>query len=397
MTGLRRLVSRLLIAGVFAVLLTVCWLMPACGRESAPEGIDTLWTRSIGGLYSEEAQNLLINRHDELILIGTTSTFGAGGFDLYLLKLNAAGDLLWDTTYGGSRDEQGYGLAEMPDGGYAICGWTNSYGAGAEDVYLLRVTATGDTLWTRTYGGTSGDAGYDLGVTRDSGLIVLGVKGSDIYLIRTNAAGDTLWTRTYGGANSDFATALVATADDGYFIAGATNSFGAGSGDAYFLRIDQNGTILWSRTCGGSRNDWATAAAETADHGFVVAGYTESFGHGGYDVYVIRLNAQGDTLWTRTYGEDGDEMGYDVCVNADGSCVIAGTTNSYDNRGFDLLLLKIDPAGKELWRAVYGGEADDVAYTLVTDARRSYLCAGYSRSWGIGGADVYLLKTAPDQ
>ncbi len=396
MRSVRWFPTALVQSGMLAAVLAAVSLFISCGHDRPPQGIDTLWTRSIGGLYSEEAQDVLLTSGGEIIITGTTSTFGAGGFDIYLLRLSASGDLVWDTTYGGDRDEQAYACAAMPDGGLAICGLTNSFGAGAEDVYLLRTTVLGDTVWTRTYGGTAGDAGYDLAVTADTGLVVAGIKGSDIYLIRTTSSGDTVWTRTYGGAGNDFATALVPTSDNGYVITGATSSFGAGSGDVYLFKVDESGNLLWSRTFGGTRNDWGTAVVETADQGFLITGYTESFGNGGYDVYVIRTNDQGDSLWTRTYGEDGDECGYDVCANLDGSFVICGGTTSYGDAGFDALLLKIDADGEEVWKAVYGGSEDDITYALAITPDNSYLAVGYSRSWGVGGADVFVLKTVPD-
>jgi hypothetical protein len=195
-----------------------------------------------------------------------------------------------------------YLAEQMPGGGgYIISGSTNSRGAGSYDIYLIKTDSLGDTLWTRAYGGASYDEGW-AGQTAEGGYIICGstmsygAGGTDIWLIKTNASGDTLWTRTYGGASDDYGYSAQQVWDGshaGYVIAGYTESFGAGGNDVYLVRTDLAGDTLWTRTYGGASDDYGYDVQQTSDYGYIVTGYTTSFGTGSNDVYLIKTDANG--------------------------------------------------------------------------------------------------------
>ena len=182
------------------------------------------------------------------VIAGTTLSFGAGHRDIYLIKTNAQGDTVWSRTYGGTDDDEGRFVQQTTDGGYVIVGFTWSFGAGSVDVYCVKTNAAGDTLWTRNYGGKYVDAGYSVQQTADSGYIIAGrystsIGNLDVYLVRTNAGGDTLWTRTYGGPDADLGFSICHTADGGFISAGLTESFGAGYQDVYAIKTDSLGSL----------------------------------------------------------------------------------------------------------------------------------------------------------
>jgi hypothetical protein len=261
----------------------------------------------------------------------------------------ALGQMSWWRTYGGTSLDEGCSVQQTVDGGYIIAGLTQSFGAGGYDVYLVKTDAAGDTQWTRTYGGTSYDNGYSVQQTSDGGYVIAGrtYSGSfDVYLIKTNPSGDTLWTRTYGGTNYDEGFSVQQTSDGGYIIAGYTLSSGAGGIDVYLIKTNASGDALWTRTYGGTDVDYGSSVQQTSDGGYIIAGGTRSFGAGYDDVYLIKTNASGDTLWTRTYGGTSEDDGNSVQQTADGGYIIAGNANSYSIQGDDdVYLVKTDANG----------------------------------------------------
>jgi hypothetical protein len=193
------------------------------------------------------AGNSVQQTSDGGYIIAGTYDYGGANPQVYLIKTNASGDTLWSRTYGGTNWDKGYSVQQTSDGGYIIGGFTSSFGAGSYDVYLIKTNATGDTLWTRTYGGTGDDGGYSVQQTQDGGYIVAGWNnsfgnGAQVYLVKTDASGDTLWTRNYGGTDYDYGRSVQQTTDGGYVIAGQTNSFG-NSTQVYLVKTDANGNV----------------------------------------------------------------------------------------------------------------------------------------------------------
>ncbi|MCP4631383.1 MAG: T9SS type A sorting domain-containing protein, partial [candidate division Zixibacteria bacterium] len=186
-------------------------------------------------------------------------------------------------------------VQQTTDGGYIIAGETGSYGAGNRDSYLIKTDSSGDTLWTQTYGGASHDIAESVQQTTDGGYILGGYTESygagnrDFYLIKTDSSGDTLWTRTYGGAAYDYAESVQQTTDGGYIMTGYTSSFGAGGADCYLIKTDSSGDTLWTRTYGGAIYDMAYSVQQTTDGGYIVAGGTNSFGPGSADFYLVKV------------------------------------------------------------------------------------------------------------
>jgi len=355
--------------------------------------------RTYGGTDDDYGYSVRQTADGGCIIVGYTNSFGAGADDVYLIRTDAEGDTLWTRTYGGADYDDGHQVQQTTDGGYIVAAVTCSFGVG---VYLIKTDSNGDTLWTRTFGGAGNDSAHSVQQTTDSGYVIAGVTDSygagddDVYLIKTNVAGDTLWTRTFGGMLEDWGNSVQQTADGGYIIAGYTASFGAGLGDVYLIRTDPSGDTLWTRTFGGAEDDSACSVQQTADGGYIIAGCTRSFGAGRIDVYLIRTDAEGDTLWTRTYGGTGWDLGYSVQQTADGGYIIAGETDSRGAGQNDVYLIKTDAAGDTLWTRTFGGTREDWGCSAQQTADGGYIIAGYTWSFGAGQGDVYLIKTDAD-
>ena len=353
------------------------------------------WIRTYGGVGSDLGRSVRQTFDGGYMVAGWTYSFGAGDADVYLIKTDASGDTVWTRTYGGSLFEDGYNVVQTSDSGYIIVGSTQSYGAGSNDVYLIKTDAPGDTVWTRTYGGANVDQGNSMLQTSDNGYLIagwtmsFGIGGSDVYLLKTDASGDTVWTKTYGGSSNDYSHSIAQTMDGGYVVTGWTNSFGAGSYDVYLIKIDAAGDTVWTKTYGGPAEDYGIFVAPTMDSGCVIAGLTSSYGAGSYDIYLIKTDFSGDTIWTRTYGGPSSDWSYCVAQTTDGGYVIAGDR---DNQS-DAWLLKTNASGDTVWTKTYGGASQESFDAVAQTTDGGYITTGFTYSYGAGSADVYLIKT----
>ena len=379
-----------------------CLLLSAVCLSSIASA-QTNWQRTYGGQDDDVGYSVQQTTDGGFIVAGSTASYGAGELDVYLIKTNARGDTLWTRTYGGADYDLGLSVQQTTDDGFVIAGYTGPGFPGGMDIYLIKTDAQGDTLWTRTYGGTSGEVGYSVRQTADGGYIIAGSTQTpdygddDVYLIRTNAVGDTLWTRTYGGENHDEAFSVAQTSEGGYIVAGTSNSFGGE--DVYLLKTDASGDTLWTRTYRGKHRAGGTSVQQTADSGYIIAGYTVSPvppTPEGVDVYVVKTNASGDTLWTRTYGRTDWDRGDAVQQTADGGYIIAGAIETDGPTRIDVYLIKINAGGDTLWTRTYGGSDRDQGLSVRQTADGGYIVTGYNRSLGTGDRDVYLIRTNAD-
>ena len=204
-------------------------------------------------------------------------------------------------TYGGTNYDGAFSVQHTSDGGYILAGWTDSFGAGDWDIFLIKTDANGNIIWAKTYGGTNDDNAYSVQQTSDGGYIVAGMTWSfgagdwDIFLIKTDANGNIIWAKTYGGTDDEEAYSVQQTSDGGYIVAGWTTSFGAGGYDIFLIKTDANGNIIWAKTYGGTSYDNARSVQQTSDGGYIVAGYTASFGAGG-DIFLIKTDENGNIV-----------------------------------------------------------------------------------------------------
>ena len=341
------------------------------------------WWRTYGGADNDWGNSVQQTSDGGYIVTGWTKSFGAGSYDVYLIKTDATGDTLWTRTYGGTSLDWSSSVRQTSDGGYIIAGYTSSFGAGYFDVYLIKTDPSGDTLWTRTFGDTNHDVGYSVQQTSDGGYIIAG----------STQPFDTLWTGTHGGRDFDVVHSVQQTSDSCCIEAGFTDSFGAGSADVYLIKTNASGDTVWTRTYGGTSDDYGSSVQQTSDGGYIVVADTGFFGAGSRDVYLVRTNANGDTLWTRTYGGMGDDLGQSVQQTSDGGYIITGSTVSFSTGHSDVYLIKTGANGDTLWTRTYGDTNDDGGSSVRQASDGGYIIAGNTYSFGAGDADVFLIKT----
>ncbi len=363
---------------------------------------DIIWSNSYGGLDTEYGYSIDLTTDEGYIMGGYSNSFGTGDNDIYLVKTDADGDILWTRIYGGIDADKCKSVQQCSDGGYIIAGETNSFGAGNYDVYLIKIDANGDTLWTRTFGGTGIDRAESVKEATDGGYIItgstssFGAGGKDVYLIKTDANGETLWTKTFGAIDDEEGHSVQLTTDGGYIIAGFTESFGAGGRDVYLIKTDANGDTLWTSTHGGTNDDRGYSVQQCNDGSFVIAGDTKSFGAGNSDFYLVKTDANGETLWSRDYGGSAIDIGFSLQQTTDEGYIIAGSTQSFNVGYFDIYLVRTDATGDTLWTRTYGSYNYEHGRSVQLTTDGNYVVAGWTWTYGPGISAFWLLKIAGD-
>jgi predicted secreted protein len=361
------------------------------------------WSKTYGTLNNDEAYSVQQTFDGGYILTGNTFPNQPWDSDLYLIRTNSSGDTLWTKTYGGAGSETGVDVKQTTDNGYIICGYNAPVGSGGFDVWLLKTNSSGDTSWTKTYGGNNNDFGNSVFQTDDGGYVIIGSTesfgsgSSDFWIIKTSDTGDSLWSATYGGFYNEIAFEAQATSDGGFIIAGYKQLQGFTNSDVWLLKIFSNGEIDWSKTYGGSLDDLAYSVSETADAGFIASGYTKSYGSGMEDLWLIKTDMYGDTMWTKTFGGLSNDAGNSVIETAEGDFVVCGYTMSYSASGdMDLWLVKTDISGYTLWSKTHGGSGGENGFAVIETFDGGLTACGLTSTWGAGDKDVWLLHMDQD-
>lgn len=366
------------------------------GAMAAAQPPDTIWTRAYGGTATDEA--------DAICPISTGGFYVAGRsralspqWDVWLLRINDLGDTLWTRAIGGAGNDFGTAVCEAEDGGAIVVGSTESFGAGSNDVYLVRTNGQGDTLWTRAYGGTSADFGYGIVRTFDGGYAVCGSKGTaaqslNMYLLKFSATNQLQWQRDYGASNVDEAFALRQTADGGFVLAGRSVPPGESVPDMYVVRVTAAGDTVWTHRYSAQAWEEATGILETVDGGFLVTGWVHETGGDPFDFYVVKTTAAGAVQWSHTYGGSANDRATSVQQATDGGYIVGGYTTSYGAGNNDFYFVKLTTSGDTLWTRTNGGGGSDILYGLAVTPDGGYIAAGSTMSFGGGSMNGWAVR-----
>lgn len=420
------------------MIVLVAVLLPSSLMQGQP-GPAIEWQKCLGGSNDDVLRSVKPTTDGGFILAGhTLSNDGDvsgnhGNADYWVVKLDGLGALQWQVALGGSDEDKASGVVQTTDGGYLICGNTKSDDGdvtgfhGGDDVWVVKLSATGSLLWQRTFGGGYTDWSSDLHITADGGCVVVGRSNSidgdvvgghggfDLWLIKLDASGTLQWQKPLGGSGSDTGASVDVASDGGFVAVGTTNSADGdvvgflGVWDQWVVRTDPNGNVLWANTYGGSDEDHATGVTFTNDGGCIVAGYSRSNdfdvsgNQGGWDAWVVQLDALGDLQWQTAIGGVYTDLALALAPCLDGQVVVVGTTASFGINGLeDLWAVKVDAAGVSPWQQPLGGQDYEDGYAVAVTADNGFILGGSTASndgdvsGNHGQDDFWVVKLAAD-
>lgn len=360
------------------------------GQSGAP-----IWSYTFGGAGRDYGWSLVEAEAGGFTVAGASNSYGAGGnHDAYLVRTDENGILQWNHSIGGLLSDYTYSIVECAAGGYALTGYSSTYSVGFRDLWLLRVDGNGVPMWNRSFGGVLGDFGRSIVECSDGGFAVVGYSASyssgdnDIYLVRTDQDGNLLWYRVFGGSTYEYGHDIIECRSGGFIIAGERGATG-GLEDAYILRTNETGHLLWDLTFGEAGHDLCKGIIETSD-GFLVVGSTDSYSTGNSDLWLIRINQDGILQWHKTYGGERHDSGWSLIEHSTGSIVLIGSTENFGAGGEDLWLVYTDRNGFLLGHEAFGGVDNDYGRDIVELADGSLVLTGYSFE-GEDDPDLWLV------
>jgi|GEM_PF-1503275 len=318
---------------------------------------------------------------------------------VFTVQLALAQPFVFKHTYGNMPFNYGQKIIESKDRGYYILSNVSAL-SGNNTIDIIRTDSLGIIIDNKIIGAGPVYWANDFIRTSDRGFLICGItnkypaNGYDMLLIKTDSSLNHEWEKTYGGADWDIAQSVRETFDNAYLMVGKTYSYGPSNDNVYVVKTDLQGDTLWTRTFGGDSSDYATSVDILFDSTYLIGGATNSFGYGNYDGYVINLGRNGDTIWTRTYGEDKEDIIYSIKQTPDSGFVFVGSTMSYNAIQHENWLMRFDKNHQYWWRLPEFwdiGPGDDMAYDVFIDDSARYVLTGYTTGVGMGGREVLML------
>jgi hypothetical protein len=360
------------------------------------------WNKTYGGTKWDECSAVELTAEGGYIFAGTINANGYdNGGDCWLLKTDSNGDVIWQKTYGGLGSDTGTDLCTTHDGGYALIGYTRSFGAGGCDVYLIKTDSNGDEQWNRTFGGSQDDYGLAIQQCADEGFIIAGATQSygarEAWLIKTNAAGGMEWQQRFCGNRppGGYFMTVLRTVEDDYVAAGRNYLGDMSDSDILVVKIDRNGTIIWEKLLGDPNcKDSALGIAATSDGCYMITGQVEHQ-ETEHDILLMKINENGEEVWIRTFNETiFFDTGLSVKETNDRGFLIAGEVGTNLNNPvlFNAILIKTDSTGMKEWSMIYGKAGSESFYEALQTPNEGYIAGGFTTSYGAGSQDALLIK-----
>ncbi len=361
---------------------------------------DTVFIKSYGNIGYNYGEKIIAVGTNGYIILGNKTGF-SGNTDIYLLRVDFSGNYVWDKAIGTSDIESARDIIRTSDGAFVIAGFKNIPANNNDyDILLLKTDTSGNVLWEKTYGGSNWDFGYSVVETPDSGFIVAGETFSfgngnnDVFILKTDKNGDSLSAAYYGGPGSEVANDIIHANGGNYLVSGYTNGFGHGNFDVYLMKINQNLDTIWTKAIGDTLNDISYCSVEATDYGFVFSGLTENYNALKNDGLVLKVDSSGTQLWAKAYGGPDNDQFNGIDTSSSGGFILAGYTQSYGYApSKDYYMFVADQNGGFINSTTYGGEREDYANSCIATVDKGFAIIGSTESMGLGLSNMLLVKT----
>ena len=366
-----------------------------------------------GGSDDDIGNCFAINKEGGYVLVGTERSQENNSEDLSFIHLDDKGKVIWLTNWGSSRSDIPEHIEQTQDGGYVIAGSRYDNGFEGQDGFILKTNKEGLVLWLKYYGGKFRDELFSVKQTKDLGYIACGFSNSDtitsscgeMYLVKTDSLGNKEWETFIGENGKDIAFDIIETEDGSFLTVGtlsgfhrySTFEFTQTNSDLLIAKVNSNGTLIWKKKFGGNQNEIGKQIKEAPDGGFYIVGSSQSFGAGSFDIYLLKVNVNGEEEWMKTFGSSGFDYGQSIDINRHNELFITGTTNvDTITQETDIIAFKTDENGNEIWSTYIGGNQSDYGNYIRATSDEGCAIIGNSKSIGNGGNDIFFVKIDSD-
>ena len=318
--------------------------------------------------------------------------------DFWIIKLDKNGNMEWDEVFGQNGPDIANSIIQTKDGGYVVAGFTWTIYARKQDIWIIKLYENGNIEWDKTFDEDENDIAYSLAQTEDGGYIVAGSTGlklwgeTNCWVIKLDAKGNMEWENNFGGTGWDGIYSIIQTKDGSFITTGCVWSKGAGRGDVRVAKLNKRGDLVWDKTFGGSENDEAYSIIQTNDGGYAIAGFTVLEDTGDRDIWVIKLDKEGNQIWNRTLGGTSEDWANSIIQDKNGNYMVAGWTKSMGAGKTDVWIVKLDKRGDLVWDKTFGGSENDEAHSIIQTEDEGYAVVGWTKSKSAGNADVWVIK-----
>lgn len=356
------------------------------------------WENTYGGPLEDKLYDLVAMPDGGAVLVGHSRSFGGGDYDGLVVRLNRGGEVLWRQRLGGRAVDHAYGVTLDSKMGIVIAGHTRSFGRGGADIWVVRLDIHGNLLWERTFGGENEDRARSITATVDGGSLVAGftmataAEEPDAVLIRLNSRGELVWQKKVGSAGHDGLFDVTLLTDGSIGAVGYTQRSASPGYDFWVLRFASGGNLLWQKQLRKGRLDAATAVIPTPEGGLLAVGVTSADSFGQDDAWILHFDNQGQLIWERIIGGEGQQKAWAAARHDFRTMVVAIATTSTGEGSTDAQLIGIDNTGRVLWSRVYGHKLWDRPTSLAIGSAGEIILGGYTTSSGAGYEDFWVLR-----